>query len=209
MTTRPNQNQGRERNIQGIFLYSFFTNLTKATQKLILYILYLYCLASTSYSLCTPFRITSASIYFMRVLYGLVIHDVISLFYFEPPPPLPDLQLSEEMINDAPSCIGSHVNALLSASKDISLGKDSKLFCKVAACLGVSSVVGGWTDFPTLGYTSVLILLTLPVLYEKYEDQIDIFVIITCRELQRLYIRFDEMFLSKIRNLILKKQKLS
>ncbi|KAL5709256.1 hypothetical protein ACHQM5_019967 [Ranunculus cassubicifolius] len=126
-----------------------------------------------------------------------------------PPPPLPDLQLSEEMINDAASCIGFHVNALLSASKDISLGKDSKLFCKVAACLGVSSVVGGLTDFLTLGYTSVLILLTLPVLYEKYEDQIDTFLIITCRELQRLYVRFDVMCLSKIRNMILEKQKLS
>ncbi|PIA39759.1 hypothetical protein AQUCO_02600312v1 [Aquilegia coerulea] len=71
-----------------------------------------------------------------------------------PPPPLPDLQLSEEFINEAAAFIRSRINALLLVSRDICLGKDSKMFFKVAGCMWLISVVGGWTDFLTLGYTS-------------------------------------------------------
>lgn len=126
-----------------------------------------------------------------------------------PPPPLPDLQLSEEAIKDAAALLCAHLNILLSVSRDICLGKDSKLFFRVAACMWLTSFIGGWTDIFTLGYTSILILLTVPALYEKYEDQIDRYMILTYRESRRLYVRFDEGCLSKIRKLILEKRKLS
>ncbi|KAF5194742.1 Reticulon-like protein b12 [Thalictrum thalictroides] len=126
-----------------------------------------------------------------------------------PPPPLPDLQLSEELIDEAAAFLRSRVNALLSVSRDISLGKDSKLFFKIAGCMWLISIVGGWTDFLTLGYTSLVILLTVPALYEKYEDQIDRYVIMAYRELQRLYVKLDEGCLDKIRSSILEKRKLS
>ncbi|OVA17698.1 Reticulon [Macleaya cordata] len=125
-----------------------------------------------------------------------------------PPPPLPELYLSEEVVNEAAAIIRSHVNALCSVSLDIALGKDSKLFFRVAASLGLISVIGGWTDFLTLGYTSLLIVLTVPALYEKYEDQIDIYVMIGYRELQRLYVELDVKCFSKIRKWVLEKRKL-
>lgn len=71
-----------------------------------------------------------------------------------PAPPLPELQLSEEMVNEAAAVIRTHVNALLLVSQDISLGKDSRLFFKVAAYLLLIYFVGGLTDFLTLSYTS-------------------------------------------------------
>ncbi|PIA54454.1 hypothetical protein AQUCO_00900772v1 [Aquilegia coerulea] len=126
-----------------------------------------------------------------------------------PPPPLPDLQLSEELINEAAAFIRSRINALLLVSRDICLGKDSKMFFKVAGCMWLISVVGGWTDFLTLGYTSLVFLLTVPALYEKYEDQVDRYVILGYRELQRLYVILDQRCLNKIRSLILEKRKLS
>jgi len=81
------------------------------------------------------------------------------LFIFiwsRPAPPLPELHLSEEMVNEVATFIRLHVNTLLSVSQDIALGKDSRLFFKVAAYLWLISFVGGLTDFLTLGYTSKL-----------------------------------------------------
>ncbi|XP_057458905.1 reticulon-like protein B12 isoform X2 [Lotus japonicus] len=71
-----------------------------------------------------------------------------------PAPPLPQLHLSDEMANEVVTFIQTRVNNLFSVSQDIVLGKDSRLFLKVAACLSLISVVGGLTDFLTLAYTS-------------------------------------------------------
>lgn len=69
-----------------------------------------------------------------------------------PAPPLPELHLSEEKVNEVAAMIRTHVNTFLSVSQDIALGKDSRLFFKVAAYLWLISFVGGFTDFLTLGY---------------------------------------------------------
>ncbi|XP_042512176.1 reticulon-like protein B12 [Macadamia integrifolia] len=126
-----------------------------------------------------------------------------------PPPPLPNLHISEEMINEAAALICSQMNNFLSTSRDIALGKDSKMFLKVAAFLWLISVVGSWTDFLTFGYTSLAIILTVPALYEKHEDQIDRYILIGYRGLQRLFVKLDNEILSKIRRSIYEKGKLS
>ncbi|KAF8402716.1 hypothetical protein HHK36_010804 [Tetracentron sinense] len=126
-----------------------------------------------------------------------------------PAPPLPDLYLSEDVVNEAADFIRSRVNTFLSVSEDIALGKDSKMFFKVAACLWLISIVGGWTDFLTLGYTSLVIVLTVPALYERYEEQIDRYVMMGYRKLLRLYVKLDVEYVSKIRKWILEKRKLS
>ncbi|KAH7866205.1 hypothetical protein Vadar_017041 [Vaccinium darrowii] len=126
-----------------------------------------------------------------------------------PPPPLPDLYLSEEVVNEIAGFIRSHINALLSTSKDIALGKDTRMFFRVAAYMCLLSVIGGFADFLTLGYTSLLIILTIPALYEKFEDDIDMYILMGCRELQQLYVKFDVEYFGRVRKLIFEKQKLS
>ncbi|KAH7553795.1 hypothetical protein ACOSP7_029348 [Xanthoceras sorbifolium] len=126
-----------------------------------------------------------------------------------PAPPLPELYLSEEMANEVTAFIRSHVNDLLSVSQDIALGRNSKLFFKVALCLWLISFVGGLTDFLTLGYTSLVILLTLPAFYERYEDHIDKYTIMGYRKLKQLYVNFDEQFINRVRKWILETKKLS
>lgn len=64
------------------------------------------------------------------------------------------MKLSEEAVNEAAMFVRLHVNSLLSMFHDVALGKNSKLFFKVAVCLWLITLVGGWTDFLTLGYTS-------------------------------------------------------
>ncbi|XP_077222518.1 reticulon-like protein B12 isoform X1 [Tasmannia lanceolata] len=126
-----------------------------------------------------------------------------------PPPPLPNLQLTEEVVNEAAALVRTRVNTLLSVSHNIALGKDPKLFLKVAACLWLISVIGGCTDVLTLGYTSLVIVLTVPALYERYEDPIDRYLIMGYVELRRLYARLDAECFSKIRKWILEKRKLN
>ncbi|KAK6943071.1 Reticulon [Dillenia turbinata] len=126
-----------------------------------------------------------------------------------PAPPLPELYLSEEMVNEASAFIRIHVNSLLSTSKDIAVGKDSGMFFKLAGSLMLISLVGGLTDFLTLGYTSLLIVLILPALYERYEDHTDHFVMIGCQKLQHLYMKFDVECISKVWSWIQGKRKLS
>ncbi|KAH9672716.1 reticulon-like protein B12 [Citrus sinensis] len=116
-----------------------------------------------------------------------------------PAPPLPELHLSEEMVNEVAALIRTRVNDFLSVSQDMAL----------ALYLWLISFVGGLTDFLTLGYTSLVIVLTLPALYERYEDHIDKYAILGYRKLRQLYVKIDEEFVSKVRKWILEKQKLS
>ncbi|KAK4342786.1 hypothetical protein RND71_038602 [Anisodus tanguticus] len=126
-----------------------------------------------------------------------------------PAPPLPHLYLSEEMVNEAACFICSHINMLLSVSEDIALGKDTNMFVKVSAGLMLVAVIGGLTDFVTLGYTSLVIVLTVPALYEKYEDQIDAFVLMAYRKSWQLRQKFDAVCVSKVQRLSLEKKRLS
>ncbi|MED6111688.1 hypothetical protein PIB30_054660 [Stylosanthes scabra] len=126
-----------------------------------------------------------------------------------PAPPLPHLHLSEEMVNEVATFIRIRVNDVFSVSQDIALGKNSRLFLKVAACLWLISFVGGLTDFLTLAYTSLFIVLTVPALYERYEDNIDRYVLKGYRKLCQLYVKINEEYVSRFQHYILEKQKLS
>ncbi|KAM6550741.1 hypothetical protein CsatB_000549 [Cannabis sativa] len=136
-------------------------------------------------------------------------HVIVQLSLNRPSPPLPELHLSEEMVNEMASFIRIRVNNLLRVSQDIALGKDSKLFFKVAGYLCLISFVGGMTDFLTLAYTSLVIILTIPALYERYEAHIDKFIIMEYRRLQQLYAFLDEKCFSKLQKWVVEKRKLS
>ncbi|TKY63416.1 Reticulon protein B12 [Spatholobus suberectus] len=125
-----------------------------------------------------------------------------------PAPPLPQLHLSEEMANEVTAFIRTRVNDLLSVSQDIALGKDSRLFLKVAAYLWLISIIGGLTDFLTLAYTSLFIVLTVPAIYERYEDYIDMYVLRGYRKLCILHVKINEEYVSRVHNWILEKKKL-
>ncbi|XP_022145597.1 reticulon-like protein B12 [Momordica charantia] len=126
-----------------------------------------------------------------------------------PAPPLPELHLSEDMVNEAATFIRSRVNTLLSVSQDIAMGKDPRLFFKVAACLWLISFISGLTDLLTLGYTSLFLVLTIPALYEKYEDYVDRHVILIYRRLHQFYVKLDEKRVLTYQQWILEKEKLS
>lgn len=126
-----------------------------------------------------------------------------------PAPPLPQLHLSEEMANEVTTFIRTRVNDLLSVSQDVALGKDSRLFLKVAAYLWLISIIGGLTDFLTLAYTSLFIVLTVPAIYERYEDITDMYILKGYRKLCLLHVKINEKYISRVHNWILEKKKLN
>lgn len=107
-----------------------------------------------------------------------------------PSPSIPPFHLSEEAMKEAAALVGSQVNVVLTVFHDIALGKDPKLFHRVAMWLMLISVVGSCMDFLPLAYTSLVLLLTFPVLYETFEDTIDRYVILALVKLhmyERVY----------------------
>ncbi|CAI9098382.1 OLC1v1035015C1 [Oldenlandia corymbosa var. corymbosa] len=126
-----------------------------------------------------------------------------------PAPPLPHLHLSEEMVNDAAVFIRDNVNNMLAIAEDIALGKDSIMFAKVSASLLLISIIGSFTDLFTLAYASLLLLLTVPAIYEKYEDVIDVYAFSGYKTLGILYERLDKKCISKVSSMILDEKKAS
>ncbi|KAL1545529.1 reticulon-like protein B12 [Salvia divinorum] len=94
-----------------------------------------------------------------------------------PAPPLPHLHLSEETANEAAAFIRDQVNTVLSVSEDIAYGRDSRMFVKVGLMLLLISVVRSLTDFFTLSYICLVVLLTVPPFYERYEDLIEMYAL--------------------------------
>ncbi|XP_021897410.1 reticulon-like protein B12 [Carica papaya] len=126
-----------------------------------------------------------------------------------PAPPLPELHLSEEIVNEVSAFIRTHLNNLLSVSQDIALGKNPRMFFRVAAYLWLISFVGGLTDFLTLAYTSLVIILTIPALYDRYEDYIDRYVMVGYRKVHHLFSKFNVECIGRVRKWVLEKKKLS
>lgn len=75
-----------------------------------------------------------------------------ALISLRPPPPIPEMHVSEEVINEAAAFLHSQFNSMLSVFHDIALGKDTKFFQRVAVCLVLISVAGSCTDFLTFAY---------------------------------------------------------
>ncbi|XP_064937311.1 reticulon-like protein B12 [Musa acuminata AAA Group] len=128
-----------------------------------------------------------------------------------PPPPIPEMHLSEEMTHEAAVFVRFHMNMVLSAFNDIVQGKDSKLFYTIALWLWLISFVGGSTDILTLGYTSVVVMLTVPALYEKHEDGLDRLTKFACKEVrmyERIYSECLGKYFTKAKKWALEKKKL-
>ncbi|GMN37746.1 hypothetical protein TIFTF001_007078 [Ficus carica] len=90
-----------------------------------------------------------------------------------PLPPLPDLEISEDTVVIAADVLRVWVNRALSIARDIAIGRNLKLFARVAVGLWIASYIGSLFNFLTLAYVGVLLGLSVPVLYDKYQDHIN------------------------------------
>ncbi|KAM1613532.1 hypothetical protein PS2_002025 [Malus domestica] len=113
-------------------------------------------------------------------------------------PQIPKVQIPEKTVLELASALRIELNKGFYVLRDIASGRDLKAFLGVIAVLWILSVVGKWFNFLTLFYIIFVLLHTLPVIYEKYDDQIDAFGEKAWIEIKKQYAVFDAKVLSKI-----------
>ncbi|XP_059647829.1 reticulon-like protein B11 [Cornus florida] len=115
-----------------------------------------------------------------------------------PLPPIPDLEISEESILKAADILQVWTNQALSVARDISVGGNLKLFLKVVFGLWFISYIGSFFNFLTLLYIGVLLSMSVPVLYHKYQDQVDEKLMVAHKTIHTQYRKIDNNILQKI-----------
>ncbi|XP_078431757.1 reticulon-like protein B1 [Wolffia australiana] len=114
------------------------------------------------------------------VCYGLILSIAIlflwsnlSGLFRKAPPRIPQFIISENLAQNIALDLRSEINGAVSLLRDAALGRDLRKFISVVGSLLVLSIIGNCFDFLTLLFTAIILLHTLPVLYERYEDIID------------------------------------
>ncbi|CAN1300484.1 Reticulon-like protein B1 [Linum perenne] len=108
-------------------------------------------------------------------------------FINKSPPRIPEVHIPEDPVLQLVSALRIEINRGLGSIRDIASGKELKKFLVVIAGLWFLSIVG------------IFVLLhTVPVIYEKYEDKVDAFGEKAWIEIKKQYAVFDEKVLSKI-----------
>ncbi|XP_010271125.1 PREDICTED: reticulon-like protein B10 [Nelumbo nucifera] len=142
----------------------------------------------------------------LTLIANVLLLLVVILFFWaksasmlnRPLPPLPNLEVSEEFVGKAAVVSRVWINRVLAVAHDIALGRDVKLFLQVASSLWLVSCFGSLLNFLTFAYIGVILSLTVPVLYDKYRDQVDEKLIITHKILLAQYRKLDDSILSKV-----------
>jgi len=119
-------------------------------------------------------------------------------FINKSPPNIPEVKIPEDLIVNIALSLRYEINRGFSTLREIGHGRDLKKFLIVVAGLWVLSVLGSSFSFLTLSYIVFVVLYTVPVLYEKYDDKVDAFCEKAIIELKKYYAIVDEKYLSKI-----------
>ncbi|KAL9304036.1 hypothetical protein ACSQ67_021299 [Phaseolus vulgaris] len=130
-------------------------------------------------------------------------------FIHKAPPRIPVVHLPEEPFLQFASALTIEINRGFAALHAIGSGRDLKTFLIVIVGTWILSIVGSWVNFLTLFYIVFVLLHTVPVLYDKYEDKIDPLAEKALIEFKKQYAVFDEKVLSKIPKGPLKDKKLA
>ncbi|XP_039055997.1 reticulon-like protein B2 [Hibiscus syriacus] len=128
-------------------------------------------------------------------------------FIHKSPPRIPEIQIPKDPVLEFAEALRFEINQALAVLRDIASGRNLKKFLSVIAGLWVLSIVGNRCNFLTLFYIVFVLLHTVPVLYEKYEDKVDPFAEKAWHEIRKQYAVFDLKVLTKIPRGPLKEKK--
>ncbi|KAL3499284.1 hypothetical protein ACH5RR_038377 [Cinchona calisaya] len=132
------------------------------------------------------------------VVAGLFLWSNASILLKKSPPRIPEVSVPEKPVLQFASDLRVTINHAFAVLRDIASGRDLKTFLSVIVGLWLFSILGSCCDFLTLLYITAVLLHTVPVLYNKYEDQVDSFAEKALAELKKQYAVFDKKVLSKI-----------
>ncbi|CAA6669218.1 unnamed protein product [Spirodela intermedia] len=122
-------------------------------------------------------------------LAALFVWSNASSFVNISPPKFPEVILPEEMFLDLARTLRFEINEAFATFRYVASG---------CSCLVVLSVVGSCFNFLTLFYIVFVLLYTLPVLYERYEDHVDTAAEKAMIHVSKQYAVLDEKLLKKI-----------
>ncbi|XP_043688531.1 reticulon-like protein B8 [Telopea speciosissima] len=141
------------------------------------------------------------SLVFFALVIGMVAQFVwsnASGILNRSPSKVPRFVVPEEIFANIGAEIGAEINRCLRFLQDVACGGSLKQFVMVVFVLFVAAIIGSWCNFLTVFYVGFVAAHTLPVLYERYEDQVDNFVYNLFGQLQNQYSKLDAGVLSKI-----------
>lgn len=121
-----------------------------------------------------------------------------STFINKSRPKIPEVVIPEKPLMQIVSALRIEINRGFAVIRDIASGKDLKKFLSVIAGLWFVSIIGSCHSFLTLIYIIFLVLFSVPVIYDKYEDKIDPLAEKAWIEIKKQYAVLDEKVLSKI-----------
>ncbi|KAF5732519.1 reticulon family protein [Tripterygium wilfordii] len=114
------------------------------------------------------------------------------------PSKVPRLVLPDEIFANIGIAVSTEVNRALGFLQDVACEGNLKHFLVALVSLWVAAIIGSWCNFLTVLYVGFVAAHTLPVLYEKYEDQVDDFAYKVFDQLRHNYQKLDAGVLSKI-----------
>ncbi|KAG4964461.1 hypothetical protein AAZX31_14G030900 [Glycine max] len=143
---------------------------------------------------------------FLTILFFVVALGMLGQFlwtnasglFSRKPSKVPRFVLPDGIFVNIATAVGAEVNRGLRFLQDVSCGGNLKQFLIVIVSLWAGAVIGSWCNFLTVMYIGFVAAHTLPVLYERYEDQVDNFVYKVFDQLQNQYQKLDTGLLSKI-----------
>lgn len=141
------------------------------------------------------------SLAFFALLLGMLAQffwSNVSGLFNRTPSKVPRLSLPKEIFVNIGVTVGAEVNRFLGFLQDVSTGGNLKQFLMVILSLWAAAVIGSWCSFLTVIYIGFIAAHTLPVLYERYGDQIDNFIYGLLDQLQHHYRKIDYSVLSRI-----------
>ncbi|KAK6140807.1 hypothetical protein DH2020_012860 [Rehmannia glutinosa] len=128
----------------------------------------------------------------------LFLWSNVTTFINKRPPHIPEVRLPADPFAEVALAFRVEINRALLVLREIASGRDLKKFLLVVAGLWALSIVGSCVNFLTLFYITFVLLHTVPVLYEKYDDKIDALAEKAITGIKKQYAVFDSKVLSKI-----------
>ncbi|XP_073146429.1 reticulon-like protein B5 [Henckelia pumila] len=114
------------------------------------------------------------------------------------PSHIPEVRLPQEPFIEVASALCSEINNALAVFIEIASVRDLKKFLEVIGVLWIISIVGSFCNFVTLVYILFVFLHTVPVLYDMYEDKVEVLAEKAMMTIKKLYAAFDAKVVSKI-----------
>ncbi|KAI3986957.1 hypothetical protein MKX01_039892 [Papaver californicum] len=111
--------------------------------------------------------------FLLILVVALFFWGKLAYFLNWPPPPLPNLEISDDSILKISSDLHVLINRVLETGDAIIVGGNVKLLLKVIVSFWIVAFIGGLFNFITLVYIGVVLSLTVPALYNNYRDHID------------------------------------